>query len=1092
MRGTLPKIQAAVLLILLLCAFPFICVADGAPVITRQPEDLAVSYDREVSFSVEATGENLTFRWEYRKTDAEDWTAYPGTNDSTLYIYTNAEMDGWRFRCRVSGAGGTRISSEAALTVSPCVFSWSYVRESRTGEETVYTQYRTGAGQDSEAVINGEAGDRVVYSVNAQGHDLSYQWYYSKSIPVKWIPISGETGSSLSLELDDAFEGRYINCVVTAPNGRTDELYRKTSGVVNPYVRLASQAPENQREIEATYDLYYLSEHYRPYLSIPDSLMTEIDTGGRTSVKILSGESVSVEDNRIVPKRQILYSYRLASGFWVSSTERTGRADEVARVSYVSGDTVVRLDNSSNILVRVHSYAAAYAEGRMDAWLAAEIREDMTEYEKAEKCCAFVAGYSYGTDHSDYTGMIVTGAGDCWASTDALMYMLRKLGLTARAQSAGYVNGAGAQHQNVIARLDGLYYILEAGYVEEAPRGYSISAYGSPFGYTRIHMEGTEGIRITDFLNLDNQAEITVPDTIEGLPVISVGSGAFRTNRDVVRITLPETVREIGQEAFYQDFSLREISMPSDLRTIGDSAFAYCESLKTLRIPAGVESIGTAALFNCKSLTDISADPGNPSYSSADGALFSADGTTLLAWPLGRKGDGVVPAGVTTIGPYVFTTLGSEYTLDSLMLPDTLRDIQPYAFYHTKLDSLVIPEGVTAIAGYAFMDHRISSVFLPESLRRIEEGAFFRGDARTVSLPDGLTFVGPYAFAGDLWLLHIRIPASVQEIGEHAFDLSYGWSSMGGGESARDSYVSFDKDCDVRIGDTAFTSAVLGVWEGSSAHTYAAAGGLPYLLLNDGGKAALDASWFTGPSESYRFYGNPVTPTIEANWRTAPFVLQENSDFAVGYVNNDEIGTAAAVVRGTGRFTGEIVFPFEIKPGQVYISFNANGGEFSVNLGKTVTYGQEIGYLAKVFRKSDADLPDQPVFGFAGWYTKKSGGERITENTPVLFTSNQILYAHWKILRDLTGDGIVNLADYVFVERGTVPKSIIRLPDSLTSLEPQAFAGVSADVIRLPASLRDIPESALPASFFAVIEDGALTDWLDAHGISYMYGPDPD
>jgi uncharacterized repeat protein (TIGR02543 family) len=71
---------------------------------------------------------------------------------------------------------------------------------------------------------------------------------------------------------------------------------------------------------------------------------------------------------------------------------------------------------------------------------------------------------------------------------------------------------------------------------------------------------------------------------------------------------------------------------------------------------------------------------------------------------------------------------------------------------------------------------------------------------------------------------------------------------------------------------------------------------------------------------------------------------------------------------------------------QYTIKFNANKGKVSKK-NKTVVYGKKYGKLPKASRKG---------YKFKGWYTKKSGGKKITSKSVVKIKKNQTLYAHWK------------------------------------------------------------------------------------------------
>ena len=67
------------------------------------------------------------------------------------------------------------------------------------------------------------------------------------------------------------------------------------------------------------------------------------------------------------------------------------------------------------------------------------------------------------------------------------------------------------------------------------------------------------------------------------------------------------------------------------------------------------------------------------------------------------------------------------------------------------------------------------------------------------------------------------------------------------------------------------------------------------------------------------------------------------------------------------------------------VTFNANGGSVS-EASKQVTYNSTYGTLP---------TPTRTGYKFAGWYTAKSGGTKVTDTTKVTITKAQTLYAHW-------------------------------------------------------------------------------------------------
>lgn len=72
------------------------------------------------------------------------------------------------------------------------------------------------------------------------------------------------------------------------------------------------------------------------------------------------------------------------------------------------------------------------------------------------------------------------------------------------------------------------------------------------------------------------------------------------------------------------------------------------------------------------------------------------------------------------------------------------------------------------------------------------------------------------------------------------------------------------------------------------------------------------------------------------------------------------------------------------QPKAIVVSFDANGGELKYQ--QVVHYNQVYGTLPTASRKG---------YTFAGWYTAKTGGTRVTETTLVTNANNHTLYARW-------------------------------------------------------------------------------------------------
>ncbi len=106
---------------------------------------------------------------------------------------------------------------------------------------------------------------------------------------------------------------------------------------------------------------------------------------------------------------------------------------------------------------------------------------------------------------------------------------------------------------------------------------------------------------------------VTVPSTIDGLPVTSIGDRSFIDNSTLTNITLPNSLTNIGDGAFHFCTSLTNIVVPNGVTKIGRNAFFNCSSLSCATLPDTVLSIGEQAFFPCFSLTNVTI-PNNLRY----------------------------------------------------------------------------------------------------------------------------------------------------------------------------------------------------------------------------------------------------------------------------------------------------------------------------------------------------------------------------------------------------------------------------------------------------------------------------------------------
>ncbi len=85
---------------------------------------------------------------------------------------------------------------------------------------------------------------------------------------------------------------------------------------------------------------------------------------------------------------------------------------------------------------------------------------------------------------------------------------------------------------------------------------------------------------------------ISIPASLGGYPVTSIGNYTFSSCRNLTSVTIPDSVTSIGSYAFFYCSNLTSVTIPSSVTSIGDNAFYGCSSLPSVTIPEGVTSIG--------------------------------------------------------------------------------------------------------------------------------------------------------------------------------------------------------------------------------------------------------------------------------------------------------------------------------------------------------------------------------------------------------------------------------------------------------------------------------------------------------------------
>ncbi len=176
-----------------------------APAITAQPQNITLCTGGSNTFSVTASGANLTYQWQL---STDGGTTYNPIGGATLSTYTvssvTAGMNGYRYRCLISGSCPPSVTSAGAIL-------------------TVVTSLSI-TSQPSDVITC--VGNITSFIVTATGANITYQWQVSTDGGATYTDISnggvysGATTATLNLiGVTAILNGNRYRCNLTSTCG---------------------------------------------------------------------------------------------------------------------------------------------------------------------------------------------------------------------------------------------------------------------------------------------------------------------------------------------------------------------------------------------------------------------------------------------------------------------------------------------------------------------------------------------------------------------------------------------------------------------------------------------------------------------------------------------------------------------------------------------------------------------------------------------------------------------------------------------------------------------------------------------------------
>ena len=148
-----------------------------------------------------------------------------------------------------------------------------------------------------------------------------------------------------------------------------------------------------------------------------------------------------------------------------------------------------------------------------------------------------------------------------------------------------------------------------------------------------IHTKGVHTIGISAFEGCTRLDKVEFTDALT-----SIAHNAFKDCRSLTKVTLPNSVTNVGDHCFQQCLKLKDVQLSESMTYIAWGLFADCRSLAQITLPEKIVSVDEGAFANCIALKSIKSKALYPPVVTHNGfSSYQLLYTGKLIVPVGSK-----------------------------------------------------------------------------------------------------------------------------------------------------------------------------------------------------------------------------------------------------------------------------------------------------------------------------------------------------------------------------------------------------------------------------------------------------------------------
>ena len=518
--------------------------------IIEEPQDCFVANGQKASATVQAVGNDLTYQW-YLKSRTGTKFSKSSITSNTYNVTMEDKVDGRQLYCVVTDRFGNSLT---------------------TNTVTLHKRELIIVEQPQDCYV--PVGEKANVTVRASGEGLTYQWYLKNKTSTKFGK-SSITRDTYSVTMSDAVDGRQLYCVITDQYGTSVTSETVT---LHMYQLLITTQPQD----------CYVASGERASITVEASgngLAYQWYLKNKTSTKFgkssITKNTYSVTMSDAVDGRQLYCVITDQYGNSVTSNTVTlnmhvplaiisqpedsytaiGKKASVAVGAvgidisyqwYVKNKTATKFSKSSVVKNTYSVTMSETVEGRQlycvvtDKFGNSMTTNTITLHKRTPlSIISQPKNINDATTGMEYTVGIV-------AEGDGLSYRWKE-------SSDGGVtwvdsNANDTANLTITATLENeghMYYCTVTDMHGDSLDSDIITLHIGSFDdgiFTYRMNSAKDGLIVTGYLVED--ATLTVPAEVHGLPVVEIGEEAFMGNTNLVSIDLPDTITVIHTGAF--------------------------------------------------------------------------------------------------------------------------------------------------------------------------------------------------------------------------------------------------------------------------------------------------------------------------------------------------------------------------------------------------------------------------------------------------------------------------------------------------------------------------------------------------------------